>query len=193
MPLTPSQSAGPRRRSLLAGTLSTLSPLGALGVLGTTTGCSSGNDSADSAQVTRAELRLRQEAAQQSRELLERYEATAAAHSGLTDRLRPLRAETRRHAEALAGRSEKGKKDDGAEGDSGKDGKPGKAAVPGDEKAALAALGEAERRTSEARTAALVKAPPELARLLASVAAAGAAHAFLLGVKGQGDEEDEGA
>ena len=60
--------------------------------------------------------------------------------------------------------------------------------MPGDEKAALAALGEAERRTSEARTAALMKAPPELARLLASVAAAGAAHAYLLGSeeKGQG-------
>ncbi|MET9417309.1 hypothetical protein ABZY03_24610 [Streptomyces klenkii] len=53
--------------------------------------------------------------------------------------------------------------------------------MPGDEKAALAALADAERRTADNRTKALGSAPPELARLLASVAAAGAAHAYLLG------------
>ncbi|WP_338323720.1 hypothetical protein [Streptomyces orinoci] len=52
---------------------------------------------------------------------------------------------------------------------------------PGDEKAALGALAEAERRTTEAHTAALAAAPGELARLLASIAAAGAAHTYLLG------------
>ncbi|MGK5548386.1 hypothetical protein ACSNOH_27200 [Streptomyces sp. URMC 127] len=53
--------------------------------------------------------------------------------------------------------------------------------MPSDEKAALAALAEAERRTADDRTKALGSAPSELARLLASVAAAGAAHAYLLG------------
>ncbi|MFE0424679.1 hypothetical protein [Streptomyces sp. NPDC058953] len=45
---------------------------------------------------------------------------------------------------------------------------------------ALAELAAAERRSSAAYTAALEGAGPELARLLASVAAAGAAHAYLL-------------
>ncbi|MGK5641747.1 hypothetical protein ACSNOK_26005, partial [Streptomyces sp. URMC 126] len=54
-------------------------------------------------------------------------------------------------------------------------------AVPDDPDEALAALAAAERRTADGRGAALADAPPELARLLASVAAAGAAHAYLLG------------
>lgn len=52
--------------------------------------------------------------------------------------------------------------------------------VPDDPGAALKDLAAAERRTSDAHAAALVHAPPELARLLASLAAAGAAHAYLL-------------
>jgi hypothetical protein len=52
--------------------------------------------------------------------------------------------------------------------------------VPVGEQDALAALAEAERRTAEVRTKTLTGAAPELARLLASVAAAGAAHAYLL-------------
>ncbi|MGW2900094.1 hypothetical protein ACWDAO_37285, partial [Streptomyces sp. NPDC001212] len=47
-------------------------------------------------------------------------------------------------------------------------------------KSALAGLAAAERSLSDRRTAALLQAPGELARLLASVAAAGAAHAYLL-------------
>ncbi|MFD9815988.1 hypothetical protein [Streptomyces sp. NPDC059080] len=56
--------------------------------------------------------------------------------------------------------------------------------VPGDEKAARAALADAERRLSDARARTLRTAPPDLARLLASVAAAGAAHAYLLTAAG---------
>ncbi|MGW1837205.1 hypothetical protein [Streptomyces sp. NPDC002067] len=52
--------------------------------------------------------------------------------------------------------------------------------VPGDEKAARGALADAERRLADARARTLRTAPPDLARLLASVAAAGAAHAYLL-------------
>ena len=43
-----------------------------------------------------------------------------------------------------------------------------------------ALLAAAERSLSDRRTAALLRAPGELARLLASVAAAGAAHVYLL-------------
>ncbi|WP_399085075.1 hypothetical protein ACGH2B_05740 [Streptomyces sp. BBFR2] len=52
--------------------------------------------------------------------------------------------------------------------------------VPGDEKAARGALADAERRLADTRARTLRTAPPDLARLLASVAAAGAAHAYLL-------------
>lgn len=54
------------------------------------------------------------------------------------------------------------------------------AAVPADPMAALKDLAATVRRTADAHTATLLDAPPEYARLLASVAAAGAAHAFLL-------------
>ncbi|MFI6704014.1 hypothetical protein ACIBJC_34630 [Streptomyces sp. NPDC050509] len=52
--------------------------------------------------------------------------------------------------------------------------------VPADPAAALKDLAATERRTCEAHTATLMEAPPELARLLASLAAASAGHAYLL-------------
>lgn len=56
----------------------------------------------------------------------------------------------------------------------------GTTAAPVTEKDALAALAAAERELADRRTAELLDVPGELARLLASVAAAGAAHAYLL-------------
>jgi hypothetical protein len=52
--------------------------------------------------------------------------------------------------------------------------------VPADEKGALALLVGAERKLADRRARALLDVPGELARLLASVAAAGAAHVFVL-------------
>jgi hypothetical protein len=52
--------------------------------------------------------------------------------------------------------------------------------VSTDPKAAVKELAAAERRRAAAHTEALLSAEPELARLLASVAAAAAAHAYLL-------------
>ncbi|QPP06271.1 hypothetical protein G4Z16_07515 [Streptomyces bathyalis] len=178
---------------MVAGTLSTLAPLGALTAL--VSGCSGSGSGTDAAQTAGLEKRLRHEATEQSLDLLARYDATADAHSGLADLLRPLRAATMRHAEMLSGQDDGkgghgrngnggGKGGDGGPG-TGKNGKHRKRRVPGDEKAALTELGDAERRTARARTAALVKAPPETARLLASLAAAGAAHAYLLGADGK--------
>jgi hypothetical protein len=213
MPLTPSPP-GPRRRSMVAGTLGALGPFAAAGriaAVATTavpatallTGCSADGSDADAAQASAADKKLRREATRQSLDLLARYDATADAHSSLADRIRPLRAATMRHAEVLSGDDEKnsggrgrhGRGDDGGgRGDGGtageKHGGQRKPRVPGDEKAALASLGDAERRTAAARTAALVKAPPETARLLASLAAAGAAHAYLLGAGDGPDGED---
>ncbi|MFD8978720.1 hypothetical protein ACFV0Q_02285, partial [Streptomyces sp. NPDC059564] len=56
----------------------------------------------------------------------------------------------------------------------------GKDGVPPQPAEALSALADAERSLSEARTIALAGAPGELARMLASVAACGAVHAYLL-------------
>ncbi|MER5717711.1 hypothetical protein [Streptomyces sp. NPDC002132] len=62
----------------------------------------------------------------------------------------------------------------------GRSAPPASAAVPVNEKDALAALAAAERTLADSRVAALAGLPGELARLVASVAAAGAAHAYLL-------------
>jgi hypothetical protein len=128
--------------------------------------------------------------------LLARYDATADAHPALAERLRPLRAEVARHAEAFGGPGRPGaapRSSSGAAspsrtggnpaGDAARREEPADAPAPGvpvGEQDALAALAEAERRTTEVRTKTLTGAAPELARLLASVAAAGAAHAYLL-------------
>ncbi|MCP9962361.1 hypothetical protein LUX05_15075 [Streptomyces somaliensis] len=58
--------------------------------------------------------------------------------------------------------------------------------MPAEPGAALGELAALAARTAAAHTAALAGAPPELARLLASVAAAGAAQAYLLGAGGRG-------
>ncbi|MFK8912845.1 hypothetical protein ACJA3G_38380, partial [Streptomyces sp. YS-3] len=57
---------------------------------------------------------------------------------------------------------------------------PAVPAVPADPAEALRELAAAARQVSDTQLAALTGAPPELARLLASVAAAGAVHAYLL-------------
>ncbi|MEU1677145.1 hypothetical protein ABZ752_34710 [Streptomyces roseifaciens] len=239
--------AGPHRRRVLAGGAAVLLSAGAGALL---TGCSgaSGAPSGPSAAE-----RLRAAAGRDSAQLLARYDATIAAHGALAERLRPLREEVARHAEAFgASRGASGaprggtapaasgppdgsasaasaassapsvssgttsepsespespESSEASEGpkasgspessssESSSSAAPGASAsgasasahtdgvpdrVPGDEKGALAALADAERRTADSRTKALGSAPPELARLLASVAAAGAAHAYLL-------------
>ncbi|WP_018569392.1 hypothetical protein [Streptomyces sp. PsTaAH-124] len=73
----------------------------------------------------------------------------------------------------------------GAAGTAGPSGSGGAAAsasagVPARPGDALASLAAAERSLADRRTDALLQVPGELARLLASVAAAGAAHAYLL-------------
>lgn len=121
----------------------------------------------------RAETALRTAAARASTTLLTRYERVATAHPSTAAGLAPLRAAVREHASALSGSSA---------------GKPApadpKAATPpvppADPRTALKELAAEERRVADERAKALVKAGPELARLLASVAAAGAVHAYLL-------------
>ncbi|MCF3106642.1 hypothetical protein IPZ58_34510 [Streptomyces roseoverticillatus] len=191
--------AGPHRRRVLAGGAAALLSAAGGGLL---TGCSGGTGAPSDASGRSGDERLRAAAGRASLDLLARYDATLAVHGGLAERLRPLRGEVARHAEAFG--AARGAPDSSSPSPSslspsppsssppgpspadssppaGSSSPPRADGVPGDEKAALAALADAERRTADSRTKDLGSASPELARLLASVAAAGAAHAYLLG------------
>ncbi|MET9774900.1 hypothetical protein ABZ023_11655 [Streptomyces sp. NPDC006367] len=170
-PSAPRVPSGPRRRSLLLA-----SAAGAALV----SGCSGGPGTGTSGGAPAAVERVRARAARDSAGLAARYDAVIAAHPGLAGRLRPLRDEVVRHAEAFGGAGSPPASASGSA--SARAAGPGDAsgAVPGDEKAALAGLAAAERELTARRAAALLQVPGEPARLLASVAAAGAAHVFLL-------------
>ncbi|MEU2061344.1 hypothetical protein [Streptomyces sp. NPDC013455] len=168
-PPSPRIPPGPRRRTLLA------TAAGAALTAGLA-GCSDGADAGDDGPS--ATERARARAARDSRGLLERYDAVLAAHPGLAERLRPLRTQVAAHAAAF---------EDGTASAPAPTPTPtperssaAPAAVPATEKDAVAALAAAERALADRRGADLLKVPGELARVLASVAAAGAAHACLL-------------
>ncbi|GAA1370748.1 hypothetical protein [Streptomyces beijiangensis] len=108
---------------------------------------------------------MRNRSATASRTLLGQYDAVLARHPAAAQQLRPLREAVAEHVKAFAGASAA---------------PPAAAAVSADRGAAVKALAAAELRTAAAHTASLDTAPAELARLLASVAAAGAVHAYLL-------------
>ncbi|MFI1564500.1 hypothetical protein ACH4ZX_15855 [Streptomyces sp. NPDC020490] len=184
MPYPPPSRAlsAPRRRSLLA------SAAGAALLAG----CSSGAGPSEESGGGRpsAAERARARAARDSAGLLERYDGVIAAFPGLAERLAPLRAEVARHAEAFGGRGgtmspspsvpPSASAPSATASASASVTASASAAAPADEKSALAGLAAAERALADRRTAALDGLPGELARLLASVAAAGAAHAYLL-------------
>ncbi|WP_395577331.1 hypothetical protein [Streptomyces sp. BK79] len=171
---SPRLPSGPRRRSLLA------SAAGAALLAGCSGGPGSGDAGADPSAVDRVRAR----AARDSAELAGRYAAVIAAHPGLAERLRPLREATVRHAEAFGavpGASPEASPSVSARAAGPQDGDgAGAGDVPVVEKDALALLAGAERKLAGRRTRALAEVPGELARLLASVAAAGAAHVYLL-------------
>ncbi|MEU6545356.1 hypothetical protein [Streptomyces sp. NPDC046859] len=177
-PPPPRVLPGPRRRTLLA------SAAGAALLAG----CSSASGDPDGGTGGSPSLaeRARARAARDSEGLVGRYDAVLAAHPALERLVAPLRAEAVRHVEAFGG------------GASGSSASPSAStspsssasasasasasipAVPADERDALAELAAAERTLADQRAKTLLEMPGELARLLASVAAAGAAHAFLL-------------
>ncbi|WP_347232957.1 hypothetical protein [Streptomyces sp. PRh5] len=161
-----------RRRSLLLGG-------GALGAVALLSGCSDDRESRREADGGADVALLRARGARDSTALLARYDATADAHPALAERLAPLREETARHVAVFTaeGRSPSPSATVSRSPSAGGRRMP---KVPKDEKQALSALVQAERQTADTRTAALATAPPELARLLASVAACGAAHVYLL-------------
>ncbi|MEU6557592.1 hypothetical protein ABZ915_46390 [Streptomyces sp. NPDC046915] len=176
MPLPPPARAlpWPRRRTLLA------SAAGAVLLAG----CSDGSgDSGDRGGLSVSE-RARARAARDSRRLVDRYDAVITVHPALADRLGPLRAEAAAHAEAFEDGSASPSRSSSASSASSAPSRSAEAsaapAVPADAKDALAALAAAERALADRRATALLHVEGELARLLASVAAAGAAHAYLL-------------
>ncbi|MGC5038053.1 MULTISPECIES: hypothetical protein [unclassified Streptomyces] len=176
MPFPPSPRArsGPRRRSLLA-----VAPA-ALALAGCTGGTEGSADAGDGPSA--AERRARARAARDSERLVERYDAVIAARPALAGRLAPLRENVVRHAQAFGGGRKASPSPSSSASSSASPGAaaPSPAAVPGDDKDALAGLAAAERELADRRSEELLGMPGELARLLASVAAAGAAHVYLL-------------
>ncbi|GLV79828.1 lipoprotein [Streptomyces hygroscopicus subsp. hygroscopicus] len=162
----------PRRRSLLVGG-------GALGAVALLSGCSGDSEPRRDAGSDAAVALLRARGARDSAALLARYDATVDAHPALARRLAPLREETARHVAVFTAKDRSASPSATASRSPSAGGER-VPEVPESEKKALSALAQAERRTADARTTALATAPPELARLLASVAACGAAHVYLL-------------
>ncbi|SMQ19312.1 hypothetical protein SAMN06272771_5786 [Streptomyces sp. Ag82_O1-12] len=170
-PSSPRARSGPRRRSLLAVAPAALA----------LTGCTGGDSGGPAGEDSSAD-RARARAARDSEGLVERYDAVIAARPGLAGRLGPLREEVVRHARAFGGgrkASPSASSSPSPSVTSPASASPS-AAVPGNDKDALAGLAAAERELADRRTKALGEVPGELARLLASVAAAGAAHVYLL-------------
>ncbi|MFI6036134.1 hypothetical protein ACIBBD_18580 [Streptomyces sp. NPDC051315] len=179
-PPPPRTPSGPRRRTLLA------SAAGAALLVGCSSGSGdSGSDgSGGGPSVTE---RARARAARDSAGLVARYDAVLAVHPALAGRLSPLRAEVVRHVTAFGGVRERSASPSASASAAASpspsapaSGAAASAAVPAGERDALVDLAAAERALADQRIAALVDVPGELARLLASVAAAGAAHAYLL-------------
>ncbi|MFX4295023.1 hypothetical protein [Streptomyces bohaiensis] len=164
------------RRTLLAG--------GGVLLAAALTGCSATGprQAAERAERSAGARRLREETEADSRLLLARYDATVAAHPELGERLLPLRGTVEEHLAAITAAA--GAATASARPGGGGDARPGAPSpsdgVPADPEAAVAGLSRSEGELAERRLLALADAPPELARLLASLAAAGATQCYLL-------------
>jgi hypothetical protein len=177
--ITGKNQAAPRRRAVLAA--SALPAVGAL--LG---GCS--ND--DAAQRSATSLKtspsaspgaaVRAAAGRDSVALLATYDAVIVAYPALAGRLAPLREEVARHAKAFGATASALPSPSPSSSSASSAASSASPVAPGTKEAALAALASAEKSLADSRTGALLDAPPELARLLASVAAAGSCHVLLL-------------
>lgn len=169
--------------------------------VGAVAGCSGGSRDGDGRGKAPAPGTVeRARAARDSLTLLGQYDAALAAHPQLSGRLTPLRTQVALHVSAFGGKppAPAGSATPSAPSSRGASGQPSTAppasraprsgaatASPTaptaqSPSAALAALAAAERALADRRAAALLTVPGELARLMASVAAAGAAHVVLL-------------
>ncbi|MCM2411358.1 hypothetical protein [Streptomyces sp. RKAG290] len=155
-----------------------LTATGAIALGAAVAGCTSGADdqagsrkgsprtAADRASADLTDKSLRTSALHTSGALLAQYEHVLRAYPSTAAGLSPLRDAVRARTKALSpGTGEHlGLVRSRADGPA----------------AAVRELAASERSAADAHTAALLKAPPELARLLASLAAAASAHAYLL-------------
>ncbi|WP_327234221.1 hypothetical protein OG349_09650 [Streptomyces sp. NBC_01317] len=148
------------------------------GGAGLLTACSS--EGPGPAAVKKAEDTRRLRAARDSRALLVEYDAVLDRHPDLAGPLSPLRTAVAAHVKALAPAPVVTASPSPSPSPSASATAAGALTIADDPADALKALAAAERRTADAHSAALLDAPPELARLLASLAAAGAAHVYLL-------------
>ncbi|MET9483492.1 hypothetical protein [Streptomyces sp. NPDC006638] len=149
------------------------------GGAGLLTACSS--EGPGPAAVKKADDTRRLRAARDSRALLAEYDAVLDRHPDLAGALTPLRTAVAAHVKALAPASPASPSPSPSSPSPSVSATPaGALAIADDPADALRTLAAAERRTADAHSAALLDAPPELARLLASLAAAGAAHVYLL-------------
>lgn len=126
-------------------------------------------------------LRLRHNAARASGGLLARYDAALATHPALAPALAPLRAALAAQLAVLSEAGSSHKPEQRAR--QAEATASATAAVPEadpDPDRAVADLAAAERRVARERLAELAGAPPETARLLASLSAAGSVHVHLL-------------
>ncbi|MEV8448212.1 hypothetical protein [Streptomyces parvus] len=165
-----------------------LTATGALALGAVLTGCGGDDEGAGGkkpahsgarAASAKAEKALREKAVRDGALLLAQYDLVAEAHPAAAAGLEPLRAAVAEHGKALAPPRAKGEPKKGAP--KGDEAPPAPAGpVSADPKAAVRELAAAERRRADGYGEALLSAGPELARLLASVAAAAAAHAYLL-------------
>ncbi|MFB6844045.1 hypothetical protein ACFCXS_04120 [Streptomyces sp. NPDC056373] len=169
-PPSPRTRSGPRRRSLLAVAPAALA----------LSGCTGGDPGGPAGDGTAAADRARARAARDSEGLAERYDAVIAARPGLTGLLGPLREEVVRHVQAFGGGRKASPSASPSAAVSASASPSPSTEVPGNDKDALAGLAAAERELADRRVKALGGVPGELARLLASVAAAGTAHVYLL-------------
>ncbi len=183
-PPPPHTPPGPRRRTLLA------SAAGAALLVG----CSAEPDkSTTSAGSPSAAERARARAAHDSAGLVRQYDTAISAFPALAEPLSQLRAEVVRHAEAFGGgrptppptppptpTSTPASASASASASGSASSSASASVAPTTEREALVGLAAAERALVDRRTKALLDVPGELARLLASVAAAGAAHVYLL-------------
>lgn len=112
-------------------------------------------------------------------ELLARYEAVLRRHPQLASRLDAFAAEHRAHRHALRARVSPSPSPISPSAAPVKS--PRHSTVPPDSDQAISGLAEREQTAAAARLDDLATAPPFLAQLLASIAAAEATHAALLG------------
>ncbi len=157
-------SAGtdPTRRAVLAG--------GVL-LLG---GACTGAQSSTPRSLLSAQQRLARRTATDIRQLSDRYAATLAAHPSLRARLMPLAAEHDAHASALERLVPRP-----TATPSPRPSAPTRT-VPSTAAEAITALAATEQVAATRRAREALKAAPELARLLASIAACEAVHAAVL-------------